>query len=167
MSHPDEGTIHAWLDGELSVTEAQAFEERVASDPALQAAVAEARGLMAASSRILGALDGVPGGVLPSAGGSAPTLEAARMRSARLRRWSAQRWAVAATILVAVGVGVLYNASDRSVRSPGGAAALQQAERSVEAQRVVAMPAPSASPAAPVASAVAARPAAPAEMGAV
>ena len=118
MQHPDEGTIHAWLDGALSPSESRAFEARVAGDEALQAAVAEARGLIAASSRILGALDGVPGNVVPEARSideSVASIEAARTRATSTRasrRWRAQRWAMAATIVVAVGVGLLYNAGD-------------------------------------------------------
>ena len=60
MQHLDEGTIHAWLDGALSAEEAARAEAHVASCPACADAVAEARGLIAASSRILTALDNVP-----------------------------------------------------------------------------------------------------------
>ena len=60
MQHLDEGTIHAWLDGALSAEEAARTEAHVASCPACADAVAEARGLIAASSRILTALDNVP-----------------------------------------------------------------------------------------------------------
>lgn len=67
MQHPDEGTIHAWLDGALSAEDARAFEAHVAECASCAAAVTEARGLLAASSRILSALDSVPGGVLPAA----------------------------------------------------------------------------------------------------
>lgn len=66
MQHPDEGTIHAWLDGALGAEDARAFEAHVAGCPGCAAAVTEARGLLAASSRILSALDLVPGGVLPA-----------------------------------------------------------------------------------------------------
>jgi anti-sigma factor RsiW len=65
MSHPDEGLIHAWLDGELDAGESARVEALVASDPAWAAAVAEARGLIAASARIVGALDRVPANVIP------------------------------------------------------------------------------------------------------
>ena len=118
MSHPDEGTIHAWLDGALPAAEAAAFEARLAADPTLQAAVAEARGLIAASSRILGALDAVPGNVVPkprSLHEGVASIEAARAQAnarqagtAAPRRWSAQRWAAAAMLVVAVGAGVLW-----------------------------------------------------------
>lgn len=65
MSHPDEGLIHAWLDGELDAEEAARVERLVAEDAAWAAAAAEARGLIAASARILSHLDSVPGDVLP------------------------------------------------------------------------------------------------------
>jgi hypothetical protein len=60
MRHLDEGTIHAWLDGALSPGAAASAETHVASCRSCADAVAEARGLIAASSRILTALDDVP-----------------------------------------------------------------------------------------------------------
>jgi hypothetical protein len=65
MPHPDEGLIHAWLDGELDAADAARVEALVASDPEWAAAAAEARGLLAASSRIVGSLDRVPANVIP------------------------------------------------------------------------------------------------------
>ena len=67
MQHPDEGTIHAWLDGALSDEESKAIESHIAECEECASAVAEARGLIAASSRIVSALDIVPGGVIPVA----------------------------------------------------------------------------------------------------
>jgi hypothetical protein len=66
MQHPDEGTIHSWLDGALSAEEAASLESHVATCQSCAAAVAEARGFIAASSRILTALDDVPRGVVPA-----------------------------------------------------------------------------------------------------
>ncbi len=60
MQHLDEGTIHAWLDGGLSPDEAARVEAHVGSCTMCADATAEARGLIAASSRILTALDDVP-----------------------------------------------------------------------------------------------------------
>jgi hypothetical protein len=57
MSHVDEGLIHAWLDGELTGEEAARVERLIATDPMWAAVAAEARGLLAGASRILGALD--------------------------------------------------------------------------------------------------------------
>ena len=67
MQHPEEGTIHAWLDGELSAEDSSALEAHAAACAECSAKVAEARGLIAASSRIVSALDIVPGGVIPAA----------------------------------------------------------------------------------------------------
>src|SRR3977135_3629055 len=67
MQHLDEGTIHSWLDGALSADEAGRVEAHLAECPQCEAAVAEARGFIAASSRILTALDNVPRGVVPAA----------------------------------------------------------------------------------------------------
>ena len=60
MQHLDEGTIHAWLDGALGAEEAARVDAHVGSCARCADAVAEARGLIAASSRILTALDQVP-----------------------------------------------------------------------------------------------------------
>ena len=79
MQHLDEGTIHAWLDGELAPAERAEAEAHIAECAECAAAVAEARGFIAASSRILTALDSVPGGVLPAA--SAATRSSPRRAS--------------------------------------------------------------------------------------
>jgi hypothetical protein len=60
MQHLDEGTIHAWLDGALTVEESARAEAHVVTCAKCADAVAEARGLIAASTRILTALDNVP-----------------------------------------------------------------------------------------------------------
>lgn len=65
MSHLDEGTIHAWLDGALSATQSAEADAHVRGCTECSAKVAEARGLIAASSRILTALDDTPANVIP------------------------------------------------------------------------------------------------------
>lgn len=89
MQHPDEGMIHSWLDGALSAEEATQMESHVATCPSCATAVAEARGFIAASSRILTALDDVPGGVVPAI--------PARKRDLRVF------WRAAAAMLVVAG----------------------------------------------------------------
>lgn len=89
MSRPDEGLIHQWLDGECTPEEAAELERLVATDPVWAAAVAEARGLMAASSRIVAALDAVPR-AMPQGSQAAPAPRDAATRdvprgSTRLR----------------------------------------------------------------------------------
>ncbi len=90
MQHPDEGTIHAWIDGELSPDDSTALEAHLAECAECSALAAEARGLVAASSRIVSALDIIPGDVIPKA---AP----------RSRAWyaSTQLRAAAAVVIVA------------------------------------------------------------------
>jgi hypothetical protein len=83
MQHPDEGTIHAWLDGALRPDEAARVEAHVAECAECAARVAEARGFVAASSRILSALDNVPRGVVPSAP-SRPILSRSFLRAAAM-----------------------------------------------------------------------------------
>jgi hypothetical protein len=92
MQHLDEGTIHSWLDGALAPEEAAQVEAHVAECPECAAAVAEARGFIAASSRILTALDNAPRGVIPVA--------------VPKRRVDPIVWRVAATLLV-VAAGTL------------------------------------------------------------
>ncbi len=90
MQHLDEGTIHSWLDGALSAEEAARANAHVEECPQCAAAVAEARGFIAASSRILTALDHVPKGVVPIGVRVKP------------RNWAAWR-AAAAVLVVAMG----------------------------------------------------------------
>ena len=89
MQHLDEGTIHAWLDGELTPAERAGAESHVAECAECAAAVAEARGFIAASSRILTALDSVPGGVLPAASTASVPRPAAHRRFMMSRTWMA------------------------------------------------------------------------------
>lgn len=109
--HVDEGTMHAWLDGALSTAEASAVESHVAHCDTCSAAAAEARGLIAASTRILSALDDVPGGVIPEnveathapSGATAPASQ--RVRSMRsVRRYApiaaVALFAIAATLVI-------------------------------------------------------------------
>ena len=92
MLHPDEGLIHAWLDGELDPPEAARVSALVANDPGWGAAAAEARGLIAASSRIAGSLDRVPGKVVPRA-----------KRAPHATRW----WMMRAAALIVVVAGAV------------------------------------------------------------
>jgi len=103
MQHLDEGTIHAWLDGALVPNEASAAEAHVQSCAACANAVAEARGLIAASSRILSALDDIPAVqqplTFPARGNG---------RKAWWRR-TGVGYAAAATMLLAVGTTLVWS----------------------------------------------------------
>lgn len=64
--HPDEGTIHAYVERELPLAEQARVEAHVSTCAECAVSVAEARGLIAAASRIVGALDDVPAKVIPA-----------------------------------------------------------------------------------------------------
>ena len=98
MQHLDEGTIHSWLDGALTPDETARVEAHVAECAQCAAAVAEARGFIAASSRILTALDNAPRGVIPVA--------------APRKRIDPMVWRIAATLLLVAG-GTLVVARNR------------------------------------------------------
>lgn len=103
MQHLDEGTIHSWLDGALDGDEAARVEAHVKECAECAAAVAEARGFIAASSRILTALDNAPRGVIPAA--------------APKRRFDPFVWRVAATVLVvAAGSFVVFRNGGREAQ---------------------------------------------------
>jgi hypothetical protein len=95
MQHPDEGVIHTWLDGELPAEDAAALEAHVADCAQCAAAVAEARGLIAASSRIVSALDSVPGGVIPG------------VRPTRRAWYSTTQFRAAAALLLVAGTSLV------------------------------------------------------------
>ncbi|HEY7876587.1 MAG TPA: zf-HC2 domain-containing protein [Gemmatimonadaceae bacterium] len=66
MPHLDEGRIHAWLDGALGEDDRRATETHLTACAQCGRRVAEARGIIAASTRILTALDNVPANVVPA-----------------------------------------------------------------------------------------------------
>jgi len=121
--HPDEGLIHAWLDDALSAAEAERLASHVRGCAECQARVAEARGLIAGASRIVAALDDVPAGTRPGwaqdavgggAAGDTTTAGAAPdpRAGASLWRWlrvTPGRAAIAATILVAIGITLTHD----------------------------------------------------------
>lgn len=127
MQHLDDGTIHAWLDGALGTADAAAVAAHAAACRACAGRVAEARGLIAASSRILASLDNVPAGVLPverpaavaaahvaspafAATAPAPTPDAAAPR----KRWGHRYGRIAAVLaFVAAGTLVLTREANR------------------------------------------------------
>ena len=125
MRHPEEGEIHAWLDGALASDESAGIEAHVARCARCAAEVATARGLIAGASRILLALDSVPGGVIPArADASAPSPQAptttdivpgddlsfAPTKATRRRQtpwFSRPLTRVAAGLVLAVGIGTV------------------------------------------------------------
>lgn len=120
MQHPDEGTIHSWLDGALSADETVRLEAHVKECPQCAAAVAEVRGFIAGASRILTALDNAPRGVVPVA--------------APKKRVDPLVWRVAATVLV-VAAGTLVVARNRgSNEQPADRVMVSRQQASVAAR---------------------------------
>ena len=116
MQHLEEGTIHAWLDGALPPLEAEQVAKHADECAVCAAAVAEARGIIAGSARIISALDDVPGGVMPSVGrAAAPVVGASVWRRLRL---TPGRAALAATILLAVSATLTLRSSDSPPTTP-------------------------------------------------
>lgn len=135
--HVDEGTAHAFLDGQLPADEAAALEVRAASCAACAAVVAEARGLIAGATRVLGALDEAPVApvALPSALGPRPSAVSRRAPSAgRRRRWYIPT-AAAATMVMAVGVTLAVRSGEverARLDRPEAAASLSAPESAKE-----------------------------------
>jgi hypothetical protein len=123
MQHLDEGTIHAWLDGALPPDEARQAELHVGTCESCAAAVAEARGLIAASSMILSKLDTFPASVNARFEGGLPPVDdiaAARAASEARQRPVRRSWfassgfrAAAAVLVLAGGVAVVQNVTGR------------------------------------------------------
>jgi hypothetical protein len=113
MQHLDEGTIHAWLDDALDPAERAAAETHVAGCAECSAAVAEARGLIAASSRVLIALDDVPADVLPT--GTIATPGGGRRQTRAWWNNNVVRVAIAASFMFAVAS--VFTSRDRANES--------------------------------------------------
>jgi hypothetical protein len=107
MSHVDEGTLHAYLDGELPSTERAALETHLAQCAICRATLVEERALLERASAVLGSARPVER--------PAPPLEQLR-RSPKRPLWRVRTpLAWAASITLALGLGYY-------LRSPGDTA---------------------------------------------
>src|SRR6266576_7105936 len=110
MSHVDEGTLHAYLDGELPPAERTALETHLADCATCRAALTEERALRERASAVLGSAR--------PAERSAPPLEQLR-REPKRSPWRVRRsFAWAASLALALGLGY-------SLRTPRASAPLQ------------------------------------------
>ena len=136
MQHPEEGIIHAWLDGELPAEEAAALEAHVVACADCSAKVAEARGLVAASSRIVSALDIVPGGVIPAA------------KHARRPWYASTQLRAAAAVLIVAGASalVMRNGGKRAMEDSITVSAPLPQERAPAAPPPTSLPSIAAAP---------------------
>jgi hypothetical protein len=104
--HPDEGTIHAWLDDALDGPASAQVAMHLADCPACATAVAEARGLIAGASRVVRALDSDADATGAPAWGApvGPTAESSSLW--RLLRVTPARAAIAASLIVVAGIAL-------------------------------------------------------------
>ncbi len=163
MSHVDEGTLHAYIDGELPPAEAQGVAEHLAHCPVCRSRVDEERALIARADQVL-ALARPPERDLPAFRAGA--------RQRAVRWWQPVRvplgWA--ATVVLALGIGIYVGRAGTGrviapalAPSPAPFASGTPAADSVRAptQHVPPSPRAQAAPAAPVAHPVRAVPRAP------
>ena len=134
MQHPEEGIIHAWIDGELPSEEASALEAHIAECRECAERVAEARGFVAASSRIVSALDIVPGDVIP-------------VQQKKRRAWySSPQLRAAAALMIVAGGSMLVMRDNKKASLDSVMAVSEQAEAPVapapEAAVAATIPAP-------------------------
>lgn len=110
----DEEQFFAWLDGELDAETSARVAARVAADPEL---AAQARAHRALGAQLRGAFDPVMAAPVPDRILAAPTsLSAAREQRARRAR-GVPRWAaMAATLVLGLGIGII--AGDRGGQDP-------------------------------------------------
>ena len=109
MSHVDEGTLHAYLDGELSPPERAALEVHIAECTSCGARLAEERSLIERASAVLG-------GARPSERPAPPLSELASPRRRGRRILGARLpFAWAATVALALGIGYYLHAPESRI----------------------------------------------------
>ena len=109
--HPTDGTIHTWIDGELDAAESARLAAHMGECAECSARVAEARGLVAGASRVVGMLDASPALLVrpepqPIAQPIANTVASPRGSMWRTLRVTPARAAIAAVLIVAVGIAL-------------------------------------------------------------
>ena len=110
MSHVDEGTLHAYLDGELPSVERAGLEAHLAQCSACQTLLSEERALLERASALLGAAHPAERPV--------PPFQEIR-RAQRRPPWYARRtFAWAASLVLAVGLGYYLRGSPADIATP-------------------------------------------------
>ncbi len=121
MSHVDDGTLHAYLDGELSPAEVQGVEAHVAQCPACRGRLDEERALITRASELL-ALAAPPDRELPP------------FRAGDVKPLTPSWWKVrlplawAATVAIALGIGTYLGRGVEQVRQAPTASDTQATE---------------------------------------
>ncbi len=109
MSHVDEGTLHAYADGELLARQHAEVEAHLSVCAECRARLAEARVATGRAAQLLAQLE--PGPVRAPSWRELEERASARGREAPRRSWIKPSLAMAATIVIAFGVGWFSRAS--------------------------------------------------------
>src|SRR6266542_1737022 len=123
MSHVDEGTLHAYLDGELPSDERTALEAHLGQCAICRQTLAEQRALLERASALLGSTRPVER--------PAPPFEQLR-RAPQRSSWHVRMpFAWAASIAVALGIGYLFRSPEQltpnaALAPPAGPVALRE-----------------------------------------
>lgn len=107
--HTEEGALHAYIDGELTPAEAAALELHVGGCARCAAALAEARGYVAAAHRVITALDAAPASAIPSATPAVAASSAPARRERRSRMLRPEYARAAALLLLVAGTAVVLD----------------------------------------------------------
>src|SRR6185437_12027972 len=132
MSHVDDGTLHAYLDGELSPAEARGIDAHLAQCPACRGRFDEERALITRAGELL-ALAAPPDRELPP-------FRAGDVRPLKRLWWQVRLpLAWAATVLLALGIGTYVGSGSRAlmerpVAGPQGYQSRDSAETDTPAQ---------------------------------
>ena len=121
MPHVDEGTLHAYLDGELSSADRKTVETHLAECASCRATLAEARALLERASALLGS---VRPAVRP-----APPFDQLRPRASQRARWHVRTpvaWAASIVLAVALGYYLREPGTAGAPGAPGATAQLQE-----------------------------------------
>jgi hypothetical protein len=108
MSHVDDGTLHAYLDGELTPVESERLDAHLAACQACRARLEEERALIERASKLLSRA------VPPTPERAAPPLHQLRRPRVGWRLRMPLAWA--ATVLMAVGIGWLLRGPTTALR---------------------------------------------------
>ncbi len=139
MSHADEGTLHAYLDGELTPVEVTGLEQHLAACAPCRGRLEEARALIARAQRLLAQAE-------PPTEATAPRRvpAAAGSRMARpLPRWLPLAWA--ASVLLALGGGWLAHGGRPRTAGDAVSSLTDQTRQSVPDEQAAA-PTPQTAP---------------------
>jgi hypothetical protein len=123
-THPDEGTIHAWLDRQLDDATTATLEAHLQRCDECADRVAEARGLIAGASRVIASLDDADAPYTGAVGAGAPVakswgpaiLPTTRALGLPAFRFTPARSAIAAVLVVAVATAIIHENQQPSSR---------------------------------------------------